>query len=563
VPRHPPDQPFELEYAQRGHDLAGGHAGAGDQVVDRGWPVVYTHLAVLHVRGIERQSLSAGDLDELREFEAQMGIRNWFRPLLRAKTEGGIPSPEVGRDLFDSSGPDSFRPEERPRHTLLIVDDETDILNTLRHQFRKTYFVLTACSAAAAVELLAQNDVHVIISDQRMPGMSGDVFLRHARRIRPNAIRILFTGYADIQAVIKAVDEGDIFRYILKPWDATELEGIIRQAAEQYDLVTERDRLQTELETLKNPSVPATAHVKEDQVIGTYRLQKKLGEGGMGAVYKAIHLPLNRIVAFKVLAPDRLHDAEAIARFLREIKAVGSLHHPNIVQGTDAGEADGIHFLVMEFVDGINLSDLVLRRGPLSIPDSCELIAEAAIGVHHAHEHGLVHRDLKPSNLMLTHAGCIKVLDFGLARLYEGATTVTDLTSSGQILGTIGYMAPEQAFAKYAVSSRTDVYSLGCTLYKFLTGRTPFSGPAYDTPAKILLAHALEPVPLIQHYRPEVSPELAAILNRLLAKDPADRFESAADVVAALGPFRAGADLSKLLPSPGLSTTVDWRIASS
>src|SRR5262249_44788926 len=288
----------------------------------------------------------------------------------------------------------------------------------------------------------------LILSDQRMPGMSGDVFLRHARRIQPNTIRMILTGYADIQGVINAGNEGSIFRYIHKPWDAAELEGIIHQAAKQYDLVTERDRLQTELETLKDRSVPSAVQVKEDQIIGNYRLQKRLGQGGMGAVVKAIHLPLNRIVAFKVLPPDRLHDAEAVARFAREIKAVGSLHHPNIIQGTDAGEADGIHFLVMELVDGINLSDLVLRRRPLSIAGSCELIAEAAIGLHHAHEHGLVHRDVKPSNLMLTHSGCIKVLDFGLARLFEGATTVTELTNSGQILGTIGYMAPEQGFAK-------------------------------------------------------------------------------------------------------------------
>jgi serine/threonine protein kinase len=131
------------------------------------------------------------------------------------------------------------------------------------------------------------------------------------------------------------------------------------------------------------------------------------------------------------------------------------------------------------------------------------------------------------------------------------------LTSSAQILGTIGYMAPEQAFAKYAVSSRADLYSLGCTLYKLLSARTPFSGAAYDSPLKILLAHALEPVPPIQQSRPDVSPELAAILDRLLAKDPADRFEKAADLVTALGPFRAGADLSNLAPSREMSTTVD------
>src|SRR5262249_14879739 len=160
-------------------------------------------------------------------------------------------------------------------------------------------------------------------------------------------------------------------------------------------------------------------------------------------------------------------------RFLREIRNVGSLDHPNLVRASDAGEIGGIHFLAMEFVDGPNLSDLVLRRGPLQIADSCELIRQAASGLHHAHESGLVHRDLKPSNLMLTRSGCTKVLDFGLARLYEGSTTVTELTGSGQFLGTVGYMAPEQAFAKYAVSFRTDMYDLGCTFFRLLTGLTP------------------------------------------------------------------------------------------
>jgi CheY-like chemotaxis protein len=464
-------------------------------------------------------------------------------------------------DLSDTLGQESLRSKDQPRHTLLIVDDEADVLKSLRHQFHRTYRVLTSTSGAAAIELLERNEVGVLLSDTRMPGMQWDVLLRKARELKPDTIRMVFTAYADIQPVVNAVNEGLIFRYIVKPWDPAELEGIIRQAAEQYDLMAEHNSLRNEVETLKDRPVAAIAQVKEGLVIGNYRLQKKLGEGGMGAVYRAIHLPLNRIVAFKVLSPSRLYNADAVARFSREIKAVGSLHHPNIIQGTDAGEVDGIHFLVMELVEGINLSDLVDRRGPLSIADSCESIAQSAVGLQHAHEHGLVHRDLKPSNLMLTQSGCIKVLDFGLARLYEGATTVTELTNSGQILGTIGYMAPEQAFAKYAVSSRTDLYSLGCTLYKILTGRTPFSGAAYDTPVKILMAHALEPVPHIQQYRPEVSAELAAILDRLLAKDPADRFDRAADVVTALGPFRAGADLTKLIPPLELSTTVGSDIA--
>src|SRR3954452_13791234 len=135
------------------------------------------------------------------------------------------------------------------RHTLLVVDDEVDVLESLRHLFHRTYRVLTASSGDQALEQLRKNDVHLILSDQRMPGMSGDVFLSQARRLQPDAIRMLFTGYADIQAVINAVNEGQIFRYILKPWDAAELEGVIRQAAEQYDLLAERKRLIAELQT--------------------------------------------------------------------------------------------------------------------------------------------------------------------------------------------------------------------------------------------------------------------------------------------------------------------------
>ena len=276
-----------------------------------------------------------------------MGILDRFGRLLRGKTEEVISSPEVLQDLSDTLGQESLRPKQKPRHSLLIVDDDADVLESLRHQFHRTYRVLTATSGTQAVSLLNQHDVQVILADHRMPAMSGVELLSQARSLQPDAIRMLFTGYADIQAMFNAVNEGLVFRYILKPWDTVELEGIIRQAAEQYDLVAERDRLQTELQTLKDRPVQAATQVREGQVIGNYQLRKKLGEGGMGAVYQAIHLPLNRVVAFKVLPPDRLHDAEAVARFSREIKAVGSLHHPNIIQGTDAGEADGIHFLVM------------------------------------------------------------------------------------------------------------------------------------------------------------------------------------------------------------------------
>ncbi len=281
--------------------------------------------------------------------------------------------------------------------------------------------------------------------------------------------------------------------------------------------------------------------------LGQYELLEKLGQGGMGTVYRAMHTLLKRVVALKVLSAEWMHDAKAVARFLREMEAVGKLDHPNIVRASDAGEADGAHFLVMELVDGVDLAKLTENRGVLSIADACEVVRQAATGLQHAHEHGLVHRDVKPSNLMLTSAGKIKVLDLGLARLYGDHGTGAELTSNSQIVGTPDYMAPEQGFGSQVVDIRADVYSLGCTLYKLLAGHPPFSGPPYCTALDKLLAHFEKLIPPIREYRSDVSQELSTVLERLLAKSPSDRFGAPIDVARALQPFAVGCELTQLV----------------
>ena len=179
-----------------------------------------------------------------------------------------------------------------------------------------------------------------------------------------------------------------------------------------------------------------TAHQLEE--IGPYRVLAKLGAGGMGTVYKALHTELEKVVALKVLPTDRMQDQSSVARFKREIKAAGKLDDPNIVRATDAGQVGNTHFLVMEYVDGLDLSNLVSRVGPLPVADACELMRQAAVGLTHAHEHGLVHRDIKPSNLMLTRGGQVKVLDLGLALLAEHHSNAGgELTGSGQMMGTL------------------------------------------------------------------------------------------------------------------------------
>ena len=193
------------------------------------------------------------------------------------------------------------------RHTLLVVDDEVDVLESLRHLFHRSYRVLTASSGDQALELLNKNDVHLILSDQRMPGMSGDVFLRHARRIRPNAIRMLFTGYADIQAVINAVNEGNIFRYILKPWDAGELEGVIRQAAEQYELLAERKRLIAELQAANAGLTRANEELEE-----AGQLKSAFIEVASHEFNTPITLVLGLSELLRLLNPDRNEQEQAV-----------------------------------------------------------------------------------------------------------------------------------------------------------------------------------------------------------------------------------------------------------
>ena len=214
------------------------------------------------------------------------------------------------------------------------------------------------------------------------------------------------------------------------------------------------------------------------RTLGEYEILDQLASGGMGVVFKAFHARLNRMVAIKMLAEGRHENAAANFRFDREMRAVGSLDHPSIVRALDAREIDGRRILVMEFVEGMDLAKLVRRCGPLPIADACELIRQAALGLQVAHERGLVHRDIKPSNLMLTPQGQVKLLDLGLALFHAQPPTETEMTATGQAVGTAEYMAPEQVSDSHQVDIRADIYGLGCTLYKLLAGRTPFDSAA-------------------------------------------------------------------------------------
>ncbi len=292
---------------------------------------------------------------------------------------------------------------------------------------------------------------------------------------------------------------------------------------------------------------PSATPSRRQHELGDYVLLKKLGQGGMGTVYQARHTHLKRIVALKVLPKECLGNEQAVARFQREMEAVGRLDHPHIVRAMDAREVDGIRFLVMEYLDGLDLSEVVQRSGALRIPDACESIRQAAVGLQCAQEHGLVHRDIKPSNLMLTTEGQVKVLDLGLAQIQETASLDGNLTGVGQIMGTPDYISPEQALESHTVDIRTDIYSLGCSLYYLLSGYPPFHGPQYDTPLKKVTGHIRDTIRPIEQLRTEIPRPIRVLLQRMLMKDPEQRVAGPSEVIDALAPFCQGSKLIGLL----------------
>jgi serine/threonine-protein kinase len=273
-------------------------------------------------------------------------------------------------------------------------------------------------------------------------------------------------------------------------------------------------------------------------VLGPYVMLDRLGEGGMGQVFKAHHQLMNRTVAVKVIRKDLLAHPDAVQRFYREIRLAAQLDHPHLVRAHDAAQVGDTHFLVMEYVEGTDLQQMIQKKGPLPVALACAYVGQAALGLHHAAERGLVHRDIKPSNLQVTAKGTVvKILDMGMARSQvpdADGRRRPELTQARSVLGTPDYIAPEQIADPRRVDIRADLYSLGCTLYFLLAGRPPFPGGAWEE--KLYYHRNNEPQP-IEQLRPDVPPELGAVLRKMMAKRPEDRYATAAGAADALKPF--------------------------
>jgi formylglycine-generating enzyme required for sulfatase activity/tRNA A-37 threonylcarbamoyl transferase component Bud32 len=265
-----------------------------------------------------------------------------------------------------------------------------------------------------------------------------------------------------------------------------------------------------------------------------YRVTAALGSGGMGAVFKAEHRLMERTVALKVINQKLLDHPQAVERFRREVKAAARLSHPNIVAAFDAEQVGDTHFLVMEYVEGTSLAQVVEQEGPLPVALACDYIRQAALGLQHAHEQGMAHRDLKPHNLMVTPNGLVKILDFGLARLATETAKGPALTQDNVVMGTPDYIAPEQATDARRADIRADIYSLGCTLYHLLSGHPPFpEGTALNK----IMAHLEQKPPRLGTIRADMPAELEAVMGKMMAKDPARRYQAPAQVAQALVPF--------------------------
>lgn len=265
--------------------------------------------------------------------------------------------------------------------------------------------------------------------------------------------------------------------------------------------------------------------------LGDYKILQRIGGGGMGTVYKALHQRMDRTVAIKVLRAEIQRDPELLRRFDREVRTVARLNHPNIVAALDAREDQGIHYLVTEFVAGPDLDQLVRHRGPLPLKTALDCLLQAARGLDFAHKQGIIHRDIKPANLLRDKSGVVKILDMGLARFDSPDNPAgTQLTQTGMVMGTAAFMAPEQARDTRTADARADLYSLGCTLYFLLIGKILF---ARETTIDTILSHVSQPIPSLTEVV-DVPEPVDALFRKLVAKDPADRFQSAADLISTL-----------------------------
>ena len=462
----------------------------------------------------------------------------------------------------------------KPEHTVLLVDDEPDNLSLLASILGNRYRILLAKDGQEALELVRgmahPEQLALVVSDQRMPRLTGVQLCEQLCTLAPSTVRIIVTGYIDIDAIVDSINRARIYRFVIKPFDRHDFELTVQRSVEAFEMKLELDdyvhnledkveqrtlelqqrndqlqathqRLQTSNQALVASQEALRSSGRRAELIykalndalvgevleGKYRIDERLGSGGYGTVYRAVQVHLGNVVAIKVFKPVSGQEREeAIERFRSEGIFAFRVQHPNAVRVIDfVIYLDAIVFLVMEFVRGVSLQAEMAIHGRFSPARMAQLLAPVCDAWAAAHAAGVVHRDVKPGNILLQREGeteTLKLIDFGIAKLLAGnGGHLENLTETGMVFGTPAYMAPER-FLSSSYDGRSDVYSVGVLAYELLAGRRPFVQIGDDRMA-LALSHINDPPPELSGIGVQVSPGLQRLVMRALAKDPAQR----------------------------------------
>jgi serine/threonine-protein kinase len=460
-------------------------------------------------------------------------------------------------------------PDKDPIHVLVVDDDDTNRDLLSRRLARQGYEVHEAPGGRQALEMVRTLPLDLVLLDVMMPEVDGLQVLTTIRETHSLVdLPVIMVTARDQGGDLAAALNMGANDHVAKPINFTILfarmqtQLALRNTARVHaarpdgtppknsDGSGERSYASAELQATQ-ADLPTLG---ERMVIGDYEVIEELGRGGMGIVYKARHLRMNRVVALKVIDKQRLHGADAVRRFYQEVELAAKLHHPNVVLAFDAGQVGETHYFAMEYVEGVTLDEYVRNTGQLPAAQACDFIRQAALGLQHAHEAGLVHRDIKPANLLVTWTAkgsdakaparptsaamtarpIVKIMDMGLARLHQPAEdrgSAGELTREGRVVGSVDYMAPEQWMDANRVDIRADLYSLGCTFYYLLSAQLPFPGD--DAMEKMLKHHLDHPGPL-EKLRPDLSPKVLGAVRRLMAKRREERYQTPAELAMLL-----------------------------
>jgi serine/threonine-protein kinase len=460
-------------------------------------------------------------------------------------------------------------PDKEPIRVLVVDDDETNRDLLSRRLLRQGYSVQMANDGSQALEVLQRQSIDLVLLDVMMPKIDGLQVLTTIRETHSMLdLPVIMVTARDQGGDVAAALQMGANDHVPKPINFTVLfarmqtQLAMRAGARLRTTQTEPTAPLSNEATTPGRSYAGGAlegtqvdlpTLGDQMTIGDYQVIEEIGRGGMGVVYKAKHLRMNRIVALKLIDKDRLGKPDAVARFYKEVELAAKLHHPNVVIAYDAGQVRDTHFFAMEYVDGVDLDAYVHSSGKLGANVACDFIRQAALGLQHAHEAGLVHRDIKPSNLLVTWMtksadgtpanrasatatmrAVIKILDMGLARLHqpsEDRGSAGELTREGRVVGSVDFMAPEQWMDATTVDIRADLYSLGCTMYYLLSGQVPF--PGAEPMEKMLKHHLDQPTP-IEQLRPDVSPKVLAVVKRLMSKRREERYQTPGELAMLL-----------------------------